>query len=96
MVSPKDDLRYSGERIASDRYYEDRASHCYREVRDERDMNVSGNSLNSSSGNLGRRSQEPPDPERGTSKIKFYVGFVLIPRFFRCKEKKGGWFILEG
>lgn len=65
MVSPKDDLRYSGERMLSDRYYDDRAAHCYREVRDERDLNVSGNSLNSSSGNLGRRSQEPPDPERG-------------------------------
>lgn len=65
MVSPKDDLRYSGERMQSDRYYDDRAAHCYREMRDDRDLNLSSNSVNSSSGNLGRRSQDPPDPERG-------------------------------
>lgn len=63
MVSPKEELRYSSDRGPSDRYYDDRAAHCYREVRDERELS-SSNSLNNSGG-LARRSQEPPDPERG-------------------------------
>lgn len=56
MVSPKDDLRYSSER---DRYYDDRAGHYYREVRDERDLGIGNNGSNL------RRSQEPPEPDRG-------------------------------
>lgn len=71
MVSPKDELRYSGERVPSDRYYDERAPHCYREVRDERELNISSNSMNSSGGNLGRRSQEPADPERGALNSAF-------------------------
>lgn len=80
MVSPKDEMRYSGERIQPDRYYDDRVIHCYREPRDERDLNISGNSLNSSSGNVARRSQEPPDPERGKETIfaVFYLSIINI------------------
>lgn len=82
MVSPKDDLRYSGERVPSDRYYDDRTAHCYREVRDERDLNASGNSLNSSGGNLGRRSQEPPDPDRGIFKNLIALSSNSVLSFF--------------
>lgn len=56
MVSPKDDLRYSSER---DRYYEERSSHYYRDIREERDLGAGNNGSNL------RRSQEPSEPERG-------------------------------
>ncbi|KAF2879485.1 hypothetical protein ILUMI_26680 [Ignelater luminosus] len=61
MVSPKDDLRYSSER---DRYYDDRAGHYYREVRDERDLGIGNNGSNL------RRSQEPPEPDRDVKRRK--------------------------
>lgn len=62
MVSPKEEVRYSGDR---DRYYEERGGHYYREVRDERDMGVSSN------GAAARHSQEPPDPDRGNKSPSF-------------------------
>lgn len=68
MVSPKDEVRYSNERGQSDRYYDDRTSHCYREIRDERDSSV--NSSLNNSGSIARRSQEPSDPERGKTRRK--------------------------
>lgn len=62
MVSPKDDMRYSSERVQSDRYYEDRSGHYYREVRDERDYMINNGN---GTGNLGRHSQEPTESDRG-------------------------------
>lgn len=88
MVSPKDEMRYSGERMPPDRYYDDRVSHCYREIRDERDLNLSSNSLNSSSGNMGRRSQEPPDPERGKSIKKIGIFKDIFVLSLDVKRRK--------
>lgn len=79
MVSPKEDLGYLNERGQTDRYYDDRASHCYREIKDERDSSV--NSSLNNSGSLTRRSQEPSDPERGEiNSVLSILGtiFVLI------------------
>lgn len=80
MVSPKDEVRYSSERTQSDRYYEDRSGHYYREVRDERDYLVNNSN---GSGTLGRHSQEPTESERGEqskqNKIRMYL--------FRNKNK---------
>lgn len=58
MVSPKEDVRYSGERQV-ERYYDERGGYYReREMREDREIGMSGN------GSLGRHSQEP-DPDRG-------------------------------
>lgn len=62
MLSPKDDLRYSSERPQSDRYYEDRSGHYYREVRDDRDYLINNGN---GSGSTARHSQEPTESDRG-------------------------------
>ncbi|XP_008192636.2 THO complex subunit 2 isoform X2 [Tribolium castaneum] len=55
-ISPKDEMRYSSDRQV-ERYYDERGSHYYREVRDEREIGLSGSNNGSSS--MGRHSQEP-------------------------------------
>ncbi|KAJ8978313.1 hypothetical protein NQ317_008185 [Molorchus minor] len=62
IVSPKDEVRYSSERQV-DRYYDERPGHYYREVREERDVGVSGST------NLARHSQEP-EPDRDVKRRK--------------------------
>lgn len=58
MLSPKDEVRYSSERQV-ERYHDERIGYYReRELREDRDSNVSGN------GNIGRHSQEA-DPDRG-------------------------------
>lgn len=52
-----------------DRYLEMANTHCYREVREDRETNV--NSSLNNSGNITRRSQEPSDPERGKILLSF-------------------------
>lgn len=59
-ISPKDE-RYSSDR-QMERYYEERGSHYYREVRDEREIGLSGS--NNGSTSMGRHSQEP-ETDRG-------------------------------
>lgn len=63
MVSPKEEPRYTSERTQAERYYDDR-SHYFREVREDRDVPVNANN---SSGSISRHSQEPAEPDRGTS-----------------------------
>ncbi|KAJ3658904.1 hypothetical protein Zmor_010618 [Zophobas morio] len=55
-ISPKEEIRYSSDRQV-DRYYEERGGHYYREVRDEREIGLSGG--NNGSTSMGRHSQEP-------------------------------------
>lgn len=64
MVLSKDEGRYANDRLQSDRYYggSDRGSHYY----DDRDMGSLSNSNNST--NL-RRSQEPPETDRGECSV---------------------------
>ncbi|CAH1159617.1 unnamed protein product [Phaedon cochleariae] len=61
MVSPKED-RHSGEK-QTERYYEERSTHHYREAREDREVGVSNN------GNTARLSQEP-EPERDNKRRK--------------------------
>ena len=62
-----------------DRYYEERGGHYYREVRDEREIGLSGG--NNGSTSMGRHSQEP-ETDRGNKKKKhppssFFTNFVF-------------------
>lgn len=72
MVSPKEEIRFTTERSQSDRYYDDRNVHYYRDVRDDRDLVMSSNN---GSTNLGRHSQEPPESERG---IEYNYNYSFI------------------
>ena len=66
IVSPKEEMRYSNDRNLSDRYYDDRGSNYYRDIREERDMGINSNN---GTGNITRHNLESTEPDRGVSHI---------------------------
>lgn len=75
IVSPKEEIRYSSDRNLSDRYYDDRGSNYYRDIRDERDMGINSNN---GAGNITRHNLESTEPDRGVFKTYKYDCSVLI------------------